>query len=493
MTRFLPYYISKYQLYIFQLEEYDATRYLKAILSKGIYPPKNLRKDIKWTTKAKILAVLTFGIKLIIDLILCYLIYSYTQIEIPQLAIFFLIFFYLLEIVSFVFIIQAQDLITPFEKIAKKRIIKKAKKKLLEYPNLKIVGVTGSYGKTSMKETVATILSEKFKVVKTTGNNNTPIGISRTILNHLKDNTEIFVVEMGEYVKGDVKDICEITPPDFSIISGINEAHLERYKTMENAISTKFEIVENSKPNAVAILNEDDQLIRDNYKTYVSNEENLRFYSAKEGKESHTNFDYAAKDIQFSEEKINYNFDLLYKGESVGKVKTSILAPYIIGNITGAATLAKLLGMNDTEIRLGISKLKPVEHRLESSMNSNNILVIDDTYNGNSDGIKTGLDLLSKFKSRRKVYVTPGLVETGSLKAEIHTQIGKDLAKVADLVIMLKNSATPYIAEGLKESGFDTSKVIWYDYSKEMYAGLHKHLESGDVVLMQNDWSDNYS
>lgn len=493
MKRFLPYFISKYQLYIFQLEEYDASRFLKALFSKGLLPSSNLRKDLKWTGKAKLIFFVSLLIKLIFTTLLCYLIYSYTQFEVTYLALFFLVFLYLLEILSFAFIIQAQDLIKPIEIILKRRVISQAKKKLKEYPNLKIVGITGSYGKTSMKETVATILSEKFKVVKTTGNNNTPIGISRTILNHLNSDTQIFVVEMGEYVKGDVKDICEITPPDFSFITGINEAHLERYKTMENAISTKFEIVENSKDEAIAILNGDDRLIKENYKTYISNEENLRFYSGNETSLGLPNYDYIAKNIEFSEENISYNFELYYKDQSIGKIRTSILAPYIVGNITAAATLAKMLGMNDTEIKLAISKLKPVEHRLESRLNSNNILVIDDTYNGNSDGIRIGLELLEKFKNRRKVYVTPGLVETGSLKEEIHKEIGMNLAKVADLVILLKNSATPFIAEGLKESGFESSKIIWYDYSKEMYAELHKHLLPGDVVLMQNDWSDNYS
>lgn len=493
MNRYLPYNIIKYQLYIFQLEEYDVKRFLRSLFLKGLFPPKNLRKKITWTNKAKLLLILTLFIEILINLAVCYLIYSFFQFETLALILIFLILFYVLNILSFLFIIQASDIISPIEIIFKKRLINQAQENLKRHPNLKIVGITGSYGKTTMKETVATILSEKFKVVKTTGNNNTPIGIARTI-NNLKEDTQILVVEMGEYVKGDVKVICEITPPDYSIITGINEAHLERYGSMENAISTKFEIVENAKENAIFILNGDDDLILENYKKYAADQNMVKFYSSKEGVEKgqDLSFDYTANNIEFLEDDGAYSFELLYKDQSIGKIKTQILAPYIIGNITGAATLAKLLGMNDTEIRLGISKLKPVEHRLEPRKMNNNILVIDDTYNGNSDGIKTGLELLSKFKKRRKVYVTPGLVETGSLAKEIHTQIGHDLAKVADLVILLKNSVTPFIFEGLKEAGYDESKVIWYDYSKVMYAELHQHLEPKDVVLMQNDWSDNY-
>jgi len=499
MDRFLPHSILKYQLYILQLEEYDSRRYLRSLFSKGLFPSPNLRKSLVWTNKAKLLALLTTLIILTLDGAICYLLYSFLEISIPALILTFLVLLYLLILISFSFLTQALDIIRPIEYILKKRMISQAKEKLAKYPNLKIVGITGSYGKTTMKETVATILSEKYKVVKTTGNNNTPLGIAKTILNHVNEKTEIFVVEMGEYVKGDVAEICKITPPDYSIITGINEAHLERYQTMAAAISTKFEIIEYAKENVGSILNADDDLIIDHFKDFIKKGNPTYFYSGKDfdklhkGYKKELKFVYGAKDIEFDEDKGSYTFELLYQNDSIGKIKTQILAPYIIGNITGAATVAKALGMNDTEIRLGISKLKPVEHRLEPRMNNNNILVIDDTYNGNSDGIKIGLELLSKFKKRRKVYVTPGLVETGSLAQALHVQIGRDIAKVADLVILLKNSVTPYIFEGLVDAKFNPKKVIWYDYSKEMYSELHKYLEPNDVVLMQNDWSDNYS
>ncbi len=489
---FLPYNIFKYQLYIFQLEEYESSRFLRSLFKKGLLPTQNLRKELVWTTKAKILAILTFIIEILLNILITYLLYRAFNLEIIGVVLIYLVLFYLLIILSFAFFMQSVDLISPLERYQKNKIIKQAKDKIKNYTNLKIIGITGSYGKTTMKETLFTILNEKFRVVKTSGNNNTPLGISRTILDKLTEITQIFIVEMGEYVKGDVKELCEITPPDISIITGINEAHLERYKTMENAISTKFEIVENAKPNAGFILNADDKLTLENYKKYIDDESKITFYSSLDNVQD-INLEFKIKNIIFNEEEPSYEFELFNGDSSLGITRTKILAPYIFGNITASATIAKHLGMNDTEIRLGISNLKPVEHRLESRIIQNNILVIDDTYNGNSDGIKIGLDLLNKFKKRRKVYVTPGLVETGSLSKEIHIQIGKELANVADLVILLKDSVTPYIFQGLKEAGYDEKKVIWYDYSKEMYANLHEHLKQNDVVMMQNDWSDNYS
>jgi UDP-N-acetylmuramyl pentapeptide synthase len=126
-------------------------------------------------------------------------------------------------------------------------------------------------------------------------------------------------------------------------------------------------------------------------------------------------------------------------------------------------------------------------------MLSDNIILIDDTYNGNSNGIHEGIKLLEKFKGRRKVYITPGLVETGSLSESIHLEIGAELSSVANLVVLIKNSVTPFIEKGLLENGFDKENIIWFDDAKTTYSSLRSFVKEGDVVMMQNDWSDNYS
>jgi UDP-N-acetylmuramoyl-tripeptide--D-alanyl-D-alanine ligase len=505
-----------YHLYIFQLEEYKLIRFFKFILKRGILPKQITKKALKFTLKARLLMVLAFTQIIAISLLFSILL----QESILGVLLNSIIFFCLSMYLSFVFLVFSQIFILPFELIYKRFIFFLAKSKIKQVkniqktqnirtsdiiPNLKVIGITGSYGKTSMKEVLFSILSREFNVVKTEKNYNTEIGISTTILKKLDKQTDIFIAEMGEYVKGDVKKLCKIAQPDISIITGINEAHLERYKTMENAISTKFEIVEYATKNAVVALNADDDLILQNYDKYVRNNV-LIFYSSsidnakakrslffdlnikKDEKEQMLQI----RNYEFHQDGSGQSFEI-YKNEwSLGVVKIPHLAQYIIGNILCAVSIAKLLGMSDTKIRLGISILKPVEHRLETKILNNNILLIDDTYNGNSHGIKEGLSILRKFKNRRKVYVTPGLVETGYLEKEIHFEIGKLIAQSADIVVLISNSVTNFILEGLFSANFSKDKIFIYPNSKFVYSKILKSLEPKDVVLMQNDWSDNY-
>jgi len=479
LFKYIPYNILKYQLYIFQLEEYDIKIFIKAIFKKGFFANNNLRKDLVWTSKAKLLFSISLFLQLFISLTLSYLIKVYL-LNMIAFIIFFVFIYYLSTIFSFIFLASSSKLINPIETLIKNNIINNAKNKLKKFQKLKVIGITGSYGKTTMKEVLFTILSEKYIVIKTEGNNNTPLGIAKTIISNINEDTEILIVEMGEYYVGDIKQLCSITPPDISIITGINEAHLEKYNSMDNAINTKFEIIEYSKKDAFYLLNSDDSLIMKNFERY-SSKDKVNFYSSNINNSN-------IKNYIFYQDGSGQSFDM----DNIGKIKVTFLAEYIIGYISASSIVAYHLGMKSTEIRFAISKLKEVNHRLQPRLNSNNILIIDDTYNGNSTGIEEGIKLLGKFKNRRKIYMTPGLVETGSLVKKIHYAIGKSLSKTADKVILIKNSVTNYIFQGLVDNKFNEDNIIWFDNSKEALNKLFSYLQPNDVVLMQNDWTDNY-
>ncbi|MCS7317532.1 MAG: Mur ligase family protein, partial [Candidatus Dojkabacteria bacterium] len=277
-----------YQLYIFQLEEYNTFRFIKTILNKGIFPNKYLRKKLIFTTKIKIIILISIIINVSLPLVATLLIFRLNEFNAVIFLICILIYLfltYLLFNIGIFSIIISQIILYPIETIFKKRIIKKAKTKIKflirqNKSNIKIIAVTGSYGKTTMKEILFEILSKEFITVKTQNNNNTTLGISKTILELVNEQTEILIVEMGEYVKGDIKKLCKITPPLISIITGINEAHLERYKTMDKAISTKFEIVEYAQKNSVVLLNADDELVLNNYKRFIRKDQLILFYSS---------------------------------------------------------------------------------------------------------------------------------------------------------------------------------------------------------------------
>ena len=264
--------IIKHHLYLLQLENYNLRRFL-AIVFKRPFPTDAARQKLVWTPKL----ILIFSLALAIYLLAAFgniLIYGWNTkgigFALGYALIFLNSFALLLAIVTAV--------LKPFDFIAKSIIVARAKSKMRKFQNLKIIGITGSFGKTTMKEVLAAVLSEKFKVLKTPENINTPVGIGRLILKELSSDTEIFIVEMGAYQRGDIRALCRIAQPQIAILTGINEAHLERFGSMENTIKAKFEIVQHAKPDALIVLNEENKLVKDNYQKFVG-ARRVEFYS----------------------------------------------------------------------------------------------------------------------------------------------------------------------------------------------------------------------
>jgi len=461
MNRNNPFKFIYFHLLLLQLEEYEIDRYLIALKNtKGVPPNHKIRKPLKWTNKIKLI----FSLTTLFFLATIFLGYFYSFYIIIISSIIFFRF-------SFIYLVGTVELIYPIDFLVKKIIIFLAKNKLKKIKSIKIIGIAGSYGKTGMKELVATVLSEKYQVVKTPESYNTPIGIARTILSQVNEKTEILVVEMGEYYSGDIRNICLISPPQISVITGINEAHLERLKSIDNSIRTIFEISQNMKSGGILLMNGKDKYIKNNYKKFVSDQK-IYFYSSK-GK------------IEFNEDAPGYIYQKLF---------FPILGEYNLDKIDGVIYLAKKLGLTTQEIDNGLKKIKTPAHRLQPVLNrEKNILVIDDSYNGNPDGVEEGIKTLALFKKRRKIFITPGLVEIGSKSRDVHQRIGKRLNDVVDLVILVKNSVTSYIEEGLINAGFNKNNIIWFDSMMEAQNNLGSILKSGDVILFQNDWPDNYT
>jgi len=460
MNRNNPFKFIYFHLLLLQLEEYEIDRYLIALKNtKGVPPNHKIRKPLKWTNKIKLI----FSLTTLFFLATIFLGYFYSFYIIIISSIIFFRF-------SFIYLVGTVELIYPIDFLVKKIIIFLAKNKLKKIKSIKIIGIAGSYGKTGMKDLVATVLSEKYQVVKTPESFNTPIGIATTILNKINRQTEILIVEMGEYYPGDIKNICSIASPQIGIITGINEAHLERLKSIDNSIRTIFEISQNMKSGGILLMNGKDKYIKNNYKKFVSDQK-IYFYSSK-GK------------IEFNEDAPGYIYQKLF---------FPILGEYNLDKIDGVIYLAKKLGLTDQEVQNGLKKIKIPAHRLQPVLNrEKNILVIDDSYNGNPDGVEEAIKTLVLFKKRRKIFITPGLVEIGNKSRDVHQRIGKRLNDVVDLVILVKNSVTPDIEEGLINAGFNKNNIIWFDSMMEAQNNLGSILRSGDVVLFQNDWPDNY-
>ena len=450
-------------IYILQAELYDGKKFLRFAYSHFSWWKLEKRAHLVWTKKARLIYVLTALMLLAIFLLS---VGVFGALGLISLII-------LIPLVPVVITI-ALWIIEPIDYFLKRRLFKKAQKFLRENrKNLTVIGITGSYGKTTTRDILSSILSEKFRVIKLSENINTDIGIADFILKNPKIflENEIFIVEMGAYKRGEIKKLCDLVSPDYAILTGINESHLERFGHFKNIISAKFELPEASKKTAV--LNFDDENVLKNYARFKLKE----VIGASKSE---------AKNIKNLDNYAGLEFEL-----DGAMFRTKLLAEHNISLIILAARVAQKLGMTMSEISRGVGKIEYVPHRLEPIYNEmTKVWVIDDSYNGNFDGIVSGLEVLKRAIGR-KIVLTPGLVELGEKSAEVHKKIGHLYAESEiDLILLIKSPNSGYIIKALKDKGFENYRV--YESSQEAHSDLSNVVKGGDTIIFQNDLPDNY-
>jgi len=438
MEKINPISYFLFHLYLLQLEEYDLGRFIKAIWNTKGIPPVHTRKRLVFTSKAILLTAFTIGFFITASIVFS-----------PGM----LLGLYC----SYLLLIVAVIVTLPFDLALKYVMIQRAAHKMRKLHHLKVIAVAGSYGKTTMKEALYAVLSQKYVAVMTPDNINTPLGIAAVILKRISAETQLFIVEMGEYQRHDIEKMCALVHPGLGVITGINEAHLERMGSLDNAVHAIFELAESLGKEGYLVMNGDDRLVQENYKTYIKSPNTY-----------------------------------LYSSSATHELKTQLLGRYAVGVMDGVGAIATYLGLSNDEIRMGAASVQPVAHRLQPISGAEGVLVIDDSYNGNPAGVTEAIYTLSTFTTRRKIYVTPGLVEMGSRVEAVHRAIGKELAPVADLVVLIKTSVTPFIVSGLQEAGFDMSHILYFSSMPEVQAHMQDFVKPHDVILFQNDWPDNY-
>lgn len=362
----------------------------------------------------------------------------------------------------------------PLNEYINNGFINEAKDILKENPNLLVIGITGSYGKTSMKYFLAEFLSTKYNVLKTPGNFNTTLGVVRTVREQLKSTHEIFVCEMGATKPNDIKEICDLVHPKHGIITSIGPQHLESFKTIETVIQTKYELARALPDDGKLFLNFDNEYI----KKYKSGHDPITYGCLTD------DLDYQAKDIKTNSEGLSF------KVKNV-KFTTKLIGNHNITNIVGALAVADKLGIKIKDLVETVRRLEPVPHRLELK-NQGNRIIIDDAYNSNPLGAASALDAISGFKEI-KVIITPGMVELGTKEDEYNYQFGKQIAEVCDYVILVNENQTKSIFKGLIDSKYSKSKIFICKTIEDAFKQL-KVLESEGklVVLLENDLPDQY-
>ncbi len=441
---------------------------------------KIAKKPLVYTARAKRLVF--FNLALICLLHVSYITFPMnTVLDLMSLGTIYSVF---IALIPFNIII-ANFIAWPTETSISDHYINKARRKLNKkaYKNLIRIGITGSYGKTSTKYILKTILSEKYNVLATPGSYNTTMGNVKVINNDLKPEHEVFISEMGARYKRDIEKICDFVRPQIGIITSIGPQHLESFKNIDNIVKTKSEMFMYMGKDDVVVLPKDNEYCA---KLYNLETKRRKYCYTLNDKKS----DVYAKKIEITEEGCKF-IAVTKLGEI--KCNTKLLGEHNVENILGCITIAVHLGLTKEQIENGVSKIEPVEHRLQLIKNPNGTLVIDDAFNSNPAGAKMALDVLSSFKNRRKIIITPGMVELGVKEVFENKKFGEHMAKCTDIVILVGKKRSEPIVDGLKKAKFNEDNIFVVKDLNEATSKLAELAKSGDVILFENDLPDNYN
>jgi UDP-N-acetylmuramoyl-tripeptide--D-alanyl-D-alanine ligase len=378
-------------------------------------------------------------------------------------------------------VVAATVLLAPVETAINNRFIAEAAGMIEAAGSLKVVGITGSFGKTSTKAILDDLLGEHKNVLATPKSFNTTLGVVRTIREKLTPLHEIFIVEMGARQAGDIREICAIVRPHIGVITSIGEQHLEYFKTVENILRTKCELLDCLRPGGTIVLNGDDPRLAG--VEIPPQTKVLRYGLDADG------VDLKAGDIAV--DASGSRFMVRLPDGRQWEVRSGLLGRHNISNILAGLAVGLALGVDMDRMVRSARRIRPVQHRLEL-IRSPGGLVIDDSYNSNPAGAASALEVLSSFAGYRKVLVTPGMIELGEREDELNRAFGRQAAAACDYVILVGRDQTRAIAGGLVDAGFPADRVYVARNLQDAVAHLHTVRTAADVVLYENDLPDTH-
>ena len=384
----------------------------------------------------------------------------------------------LMTYLNYFVVMTANFINKPIEKCVYLYYKHKAVKKLKSM-NIPVVGITGSYGKTSSKNIINDILNVKFNSFATPKSFNTPYGLINSINNYLDKFNDIFIAEMGAFRIGEIKQNAKLVKPKYGIITKIGEAHLETFGSRDNIMKGKFELIESLPIDGLAILNRDDEY---QVKYKIKNNCNVKWIGIE-----NTDVDIYATNINLSSK--GTSFDVVFKGDkNKYNFQTKLLGKHNVYNILAGILLGRELGLTVEELKRGVSSVKPIEHRLELKKYGN-INIIDDAYNSNPVGSKMAIDVLGLMDGI-KIIVTPGMIELGSEQYNLNYKFGEYISEVCDFVILVGKKQTKPIYDALIEKKFDDKKIFVLNDVKDAFPLMNRLAKGDTFVLLENDLPD---
>ena len=357
---------------------------------------------------------------------------------------------------------------------AERKLVEQSRAVFASHAAVKIA-VAGSYGKTTMKELLLTVLSQGLSVAATPANKN--VSVSHAYFaRKLTGKEDVLVIEYGEGAPGDIARFITITQPTHAVITGLAPAHLDQYKTLQAAGEDIFSLAK-SVPHDKLFVSTDSP----STKPFI--QPDFQQFN------SHGALGWKVSNLKTSVHGTTFTFS---KGKRKLALRSSLIGKHQAGFLALVAGLALQLGLTETQVKAGVAATKPFEHRMQPYMLSG-AWIIDDTYNGNLEGIRVGTQLLADLTAKRKIYVSPGLVDQGAESERVHKEMGQLIAAAQpDLVVLMNNSATEYIRAGLERAAYKGELQVEIN-PLEFYTNLKHFVAAGDLVIMQNDWTDNYA
>ena len=369
----------------------------------------------------------------------------------------------------------------PIEKAISELYFRDAQRILKERKDLIRIGITGSWGKTSVKFILGTILEEKYHTLVTPASFNTPMGVTKVIRSRLDPGHRVFIAEMGARHVGDIREMCRLVHPTIGVLTSVGPQHLDTFKTVERVAKTKYELIDALPEDGEAFFADDDGICTELYEKTVISRHLSGLDSGKD--------ELWAENIMYSPDGSSF---ILCCGNEKKECRTQLLGELNIRNILLSASVALCLGLTMEQIARGISRIRPVEHRLQLIRHPGGINVIDDAFNSNIRGAMQAFQVLKQFPGKR-IIVTPGMVELGEKETEMNREFGAAMAECCDTAVLVGKKRSAAIAAGLRGKGYPEESIRVVSSLEEATGLLREIAAPGDTVLFENDLPDNYT
>ncbi|MBI2033124.1 MAG: hypothetical protein HYT10_01520 [Candidatus Levybacteria bacterium] len=358
-------------------------------------------------------------------------------------------------------------------------VIDSAMKKIKSKKNMLVIGVTGSYGKSSTKDYLAQILSKKFSVAKTPGTNNTPIGVASAILKEMKKDTQIFVAEMGAYRKGEIAELCQIIQPKIGILTAVSSQHLSLFGSLEKLMETKYELIESLPKDGLAFFNGNNKNAEKLYTITKKNKILYKVLSHADKIANRKEADIIATNVVVLKTEIF--FDVYLKNKKLS-LKAPLLGAQNIENLLPAIYIADYLGMSPAEIKKAVASVFPLPKTMMLHKTLNGAYIVDDTFNVNPDAVIAALRYAKIFKGK-KIMVMEPMIELGPNAKKEHYRVGKEVAKVCDYLFLTKKNYYDAVISGILDEGGKC--LVKVASPKEIAEYVSHHVGKGDIIIFE--------